>query len=360
MQCNKWNIGWGVVSLCNMNCQFCYSRMKRKDEKDLLYKDWIRFVDENHNKINSINYGTGENSLSDDWFKLIEYIRKNYSHIRQAVTTNGYIGKAMKESPEKYRIVSDAIDEFDISLDYSDMEKHNIFRGQRNAGEWVLDTLKYCKESKKEGTIVCLASKPNMYMDNVDGLFEIAAKYDTKIRMNIYRPTEGINDFTKQFILEAENLVDILYKIDEKYKVLAISDALFSNLLTDKNEEDHSGIDSIRILPDGNITPSTYLIDNQYIVGNIKEKNILEKLDNSKLLQRTIHKVIPKECENCVYKNKCKGGVVDRRYLWYGSLEHKDPYCVFNQKELRKISISERKFQSVHYGYLPTMFFSYN
>ena len=353
----KWNVGWGTVSLCNMNCKFCYSRAKRNENQDLSYADWIKFVDENHEYINSINYGTGENSLSNEWFMLIDYVRTHYHTIRQAVTTNGYISKAMTDTQWKKKIVSRAIDEFDISLDYSDLEKHSEFRGQKNAGKWAIDTLKYCQEHNKEATIVCLGSKKNMYMENLDGIFNIASQYGAKIRINIYRPTDGVNEFSKQFIWEPHELVDILYRISEKYKVLAISDALFSNILTDKCEEDHSGIDSIRILPDGSITPSTYLISESYIIGNIKEPNVLDNLSGREILLDTIQEVIPEECETCVYKSKCKGGVIDRRYLWHGSLERKDPYCVFDVTKMKKICLSDEKFESVHYGYLPTMFF---
>ena len=353
----KWNIGWGTVSLCNMNCEFCYSRFKRKEDTDLSYSDWEKFVYENHQQINSINYGTGENSLSDEWFKLIYYVRKYFPEIRQSVTTNGYISQAIKNDIKKSQIVIDSIDEFDVSLDYADLEKHNNFRGQKNAGEWVIKTLEFCHEYKKETTIVCLGSEVNMYMSNLDGLFSIAKEYGCKIRINIYRPTEGVDEFSKKFIWNPVHLIDTIYEISKKYKVLAISDALLSNLLTDKNEEDPSGLSSIRILPDGNITPSTYLIRDSFIIGNIKQDYVLEKLDESDLLSRTIHEKIPEECKGNKKKKKCKGGVLDRRYLWQGTLSKKDPYCIFETSKLEKISLSNEKFESVHYGYLPTLFF---
>lgn len=356
----KWNIGWGTVSLCNMKCKFCYSRSKRDEKQDLIYDDWIKFIDENHDLINSINYGTGENSISNEWFMLIDYVRTNYSTIRQAVTTNGYISKAMKDNPWKMEVVNRAIDEFDISLDYANLEKHSEFRGQRDAGVWAIDTLDYCQKQNKEATIVCLGSKCNMFMENVEGIFDIAAQYKTKVRINIYRPTEGVNEFSKQFIWEPKELVDILYRISEKYSVLAISDALFSNILTNKSEEDPSGIDSIRILPDGSITPSTYLISENFVIGNIRKKNVLSNLAESKVLAETVQEVIPEECKNCMYKGKCKGGVLDRRYLWYGNLYNKDPYCIFDVESMKKIHVSNEHFVSVHYGYLPTMFFSPN
>ena len=52
----KWNIGWGTTSLCNMKCKFCYSKFHRNETKDLGLKEWLHFVDGNHEYINSINY----------------------------------------------------------------------------------------------------------------------------------------------------------------------------------------------------------------------------------------------------------------------------------------------------------------
>ena len=75
---NKWSIGWGPISACNMKCKFCYSRSNRELPSNLEYLDWIRFIDNNAEHIGSINYGTGENTMSPEWFKLIDYIRTNY------------------------------------------------------------------------------------------------------------------------------------------------------------------------------------------------------------------------------------------------------------------------------------------
>ena len=118
----KWNIGWGTISHCNMNCQFCYSKYRRKNSKDLSYSDWIKFIDENHLKINSINYGTGENTLDKNWFKLVSYIRCNYPEIRQALTTNGHLSEAVKD-PECMEAFVNGIDEVDVSLDFCNEEQ---------------------------------------------------------------------------------------------------------------------------------------------------------------------------------------------------------------------------------------------
>ena len=355
----KWNIGWGTISKCNMNCQFCYSKQKRTNSNDLGYKDWVKFIDENHKSINTINYGTGENTLSDDWFKLTEYIRTNYPQIRQALTTNGYLYEATKNK-EKLEIFIKAIDEVDVSLDFAQKENHSKLRGQSNAYDWAINTLELCYKYGKSSTIVFLGSKVNINKENIDGLFNIAKHYNAILRMNMYRPTEGIDDKSKEFIIEYDSVIEILEYISEKYSILSLNDTLFSTILTDQTIEDPSGCQSIRILPDGSITPSTYLINKDYTVGNIKENNVLNKLEEKGMINQILYKVLPDECNRCFYAQKCCGGVYDRRYLWNGGLDKKDPYCpgIFNKEIQHTISVSSQNFSSIHDGYLPTMFFS--
>lgn len=354
----KWNIGWGTVSSCNMNCQFCYSKHRRKESKDLGYNDWVKFIDENHYRINTINYGTGENTLDKEWFRLVAYIRKNYPEIRQALTTNGHLSEAVKD-PECMTAFVDGIDEIDVSLDFYEKDKHIEFRGQPKAYEWAINTLALCQKYGKPATIVFLGSEKNVNHENIDGLFNIAKKYGAILRMNMYRPTEGVNEFSKQFIISYDTFVDALIYISEKYNILSMNDALFSSFLTDETVEDPSGDRSIRVLADGSITPSTYLIDEDYIVANIRDTNVLEELENKNLLSKIVEKIIPNECTECVYAETCAGGVYDRRYLWYGTLDKRDPYCpgVFTKKVKKVIKTVDLKFESVHDGYLPTIFF---
>jgi MoaA/NifB/PqqE/SkfB family radical SAM enzyme len=35
----KWNIGWGPISQCNMNCEFCYRKENRNECEDLDFSD---------------------------------------------------------------------------------------------------------------------------------------------------------------------------------------------------------------------------------------------------------------------------------------------------------------------------------
>lgn len=354
----KYNVGWGITNACNMNCKFCYSKDTRHSTSDTTLKDWIKFVDENHEYIDSINYGTGENAISNDFFKFISYVRENYPSITQSLTSNGYIYERVSKDPELYDIYKKSIDEVDVSLDFAIPEKHNFFRGQPKAYDWAINTLKMLQKDKKTATIVFVGFEETMTPENIDGLFEIAKKYDALIRLNIYRPVSDNKEINEKFILSYKTLMSTLEYINEKYKIVTLSDVLLGSIYTrEKDIKENTGIDSIRILPDGSICPSTYLITkdfrNKY---NIKQENVLSKVK----FEDFIEAPIPEKCKDCEIRNKCKGGVYDRRMLWNKTLNERDPYCPFendddiNKKQFKTL---KKKRVSVHDGYLPTMFF---
>lgn len=354
----KWNIGWGTVSTCNMKCGFCYSKSVRESSVDLGYNEWINFIDENYENINAINYGTGENTISDDWFKLIDHISKNYD-IKQALTTNGFISERVKNNKKLKEIFLKSINEVDVSLDFAIKEKHNNLRGQVNAYDWALNTLEFCKEHNILTTIVFLGTNETLEIKNLEGLFNIAKKYGCKLRMNLFRPTHGIDDKSKIYIPEFEKIVRSLEWINKEHTILSIDDPLFGSLLVEGYQGiDPSGSQSLRILADGSITPSTYLISEDFVLGNITKDN-LRDIKN----ECNFEYLIPESCLKCEDVESCKGGVLDRRVLWNGSFNSPDPYCYKTYKLKNKVKkfnlIEHEKFESIHHGYLPTMFFEY-
>lgn len=354
----KFNVGWGLTNACNMNCEFCYSKETRAETENSKLQDWKRFVEENHNFIDSINYGTGENSVIDDFFWFIDFVRKAYPQIKQAVTTNGYIYERITTNNEFKEIFLRSIDEVDISLDFADKEKHNMFRGQPKAYDWATNLLKFLSDKDIKTTIVFIGFDETLKKDNLDGLFEIAKENKAILRMNIYRPVSKQDIINSKFILKYSVLKKALEYINEKYEIINLSDMLLGNVFTNATDiKDFSGTKSIRILPNGDICPSTYLIDETYRNKfNIKDRVNLETLK----FPAFDTPPIPKDCKSCKYATTCRGGVFDRRILWYGSFEERDPYCPLRNGDtlpVNKFHVSKNKRISVHDDYLPTLFF---
>lgn len=355
---DKLNIGWGLTNSCNMHCKFCYSKETRDNIKECSIEDWKNFVDENYKKIESINYGTGENSLIDDFFYFVDYVRKNYPNIKQSLTTNGYIFNKVKQNNEFMRIYKESIDEIDVSLDFKDKEKHNYFRGQNEAYDWAINTLKMLKEDNKKVTVVFVGFEDTLKKENIDGLFEICKEYNSILRLNVYRPVSNNAEINRKFMLSYSTLIDALNYINDKYEIISFSDVLLGNILTDQIDIiENTGIGSIRILADGSICPSTYLIQDEYRTKyNIKQKDVLSNIK----FKDFESDIIPEECNNCELKEKCKGGVYDRRILWYGTLKQRDPYCPIRlgkKMPKKRFNVTKKDRISVHDGYLPTMFF---
>ena len=355
------DVGWGIVSACNMKCKFCYSADVRCEIKngDVGIKEWIDFIDRNYENIDSINYGTGENSLLDDWYQFVKYISDNYPQIKQAITTNGTLYEKMMKNHEYEKIVNDGISEVDVSLDYCDEQKHDDLRGLKGAYKNATSMLKYCKGTNIEATLVFIGINDVIRIENLEGIFDFAKEADCKLRTNIFRPMNIHDERIKSFVAEYGSIVKMLRWIDENHRILYLGDPLFSSILTNgEAASDPSGIKSIRILSNGDITPSTYLITKEFRKVNIKDA-ILNDVDVDTM---GMDFKIPSKCANCQHKDRCKGGVMDRRYLWYGTFNEADPYCPFRAENFEpdfkiRINPNNEKIVSVHKDYLPTMFF---
>lgn len=358
---NHVDAGWGIASACNMSCKFCYSADVRNEirNKDVGIKDWKLFVDRNYEQLDSINYGTGENSLLSDWYDFVEYVAKNYPHIKQAITTNGALYKKMMENSRFEKIVNDGIAEIDVSLDYCIAEKHDELRGLKGAFDNAKNMLNYCKDKPIEATLVFIGINDVLKIENLEGIFDIAAEADCKLRTNIFRPMNIKDERIRSFVAKYDTLLNALKWIDENHQILYLGDPLFSSILTNREAvSDPSGLKSIRILSNGDITPSTYLITKEFRQRNIKDA-LLKDIDSDEM---GMDFQIPEKCKACKNAAKCRGGVMDRRYLWYQTFNEPDPYCPFRSENYYpdfsvRINPNNLEFNSVHKDYLPTLFF---
>jgi radical SAM protein with 4Fe4S-binding SPASM domain len=353
----KFNVGWGLTNKCNMKCEFCYSENARRELEDCGIEDWKAFVDKNAEFIDSINYGTGENAIIDEFFHFVKYVRENYPQIKQSLTTNGYVGVRAKQNPEFMEVFKNSIDELDVSVDFNDPERHAKFRGQPYAFDWANQTLELNEQLGKLSTIVFVGFDETCTKENLAGLFELAKTYNALLRMNIYRPVNKDDTINRKFILSYNKLKEALKYIYQIQEIVSLSDILLGNVFAgDRTVKDNTGTNSIRILPDGTICPSTYLISEKH-----RSDTTIRNTDLSTLQFEQFQDIeIPKECGTCKYEDSCKGGVYDRRILWYNTFAERDPYCpTRNDDEVQQDTFTIKKLGrvSVHDGYLPTMFF---
>jgi radical SAM protein with 4Fe4S-binding SPASM domain len=354
----KWKVGWGITAKCNMTCKFCYSSNARKSCKDLHLHTCIDFINRNSDWIESINYGTGENTLSNSWYDLVKYVHNNHPEVKQALTTNGYLSTALSIRSDSDEILL-SLDEVDVSIDLGDPTKHGVFRGNEKAFDWAIQTIEMCRAKGIPTTIVVMGIDKTLTKDNLDGIFEIAMKFGCFVRINIFRP----NEHQKIDPLSYRRLKESILYLAQKWKIVSLSDPLISGLLLHKLCQDPSGKSSLRILPDGSISPSTYLVTNNWRRASIIDAKIgCEEFQNC-ISEGLMAVSPPTECLKCPILVYCNGGAIDRRIIWYGGLDQRDPYCPTRHMETTdewfipsELTIVDGP--NVHDGYLPTLIFS--
>ncbi len=128
---NLWTIGWGLTSMCDLACPFCYSYNKRSTTLPINFiaEEAKIFLENNLMNIKSINFGTGESFLLPDFPNFLELCKEVKPNVNLAVTTNGAISNQI--GTDSLKIYKNNINELDISIDFSD--QLGIFRFKRNA-----------------------------------------------------------------------------------------------------------------------------------------------------------------------------------------------------------------------------------
>jgi radical SAM protein with 4Fe4S-binding SPASM domain len=339
-----------------MRCSFCYSEGARKDSTDLPLTVLTDFVDSNESKINSINYGTGENTLSSTWFELIRVVRDRYPRIEQALTTNGYLAVAVNRSPNYREFVRECVDEVDVSLDFADRNRHTTLRGHPQAYDWAMETLDLVRADGLIPTIVFVGLDETMELDNLSALVALAREKDAFLRLNIFRP----NGEKKSRLTYATLMRGMRYLL-ESCSVVCVSDPLIAAVLLSQRAVDHTGIRSARILPDGSVTPATYLVEKKWETANICDRIDLSELPRTANFHIFSGNVVPQACRDCRVSGLCGGGTKDRRLIWYGTLSERDPYCPFRNGNQLPSPILPKQFSrsdgrpTIHAAYLPTV-----
>ncbi|MEN6522558.1 MAG: radical SAM protein [Anaerolineaceae bacterium] len=356
-----WKIGWGFTAACNMACPFCYSRFARQQASEVPLSIAKQFIEKNAADIECINYGTGESTLSPAWFQLIAYIRTHFPRIRQALTTNGTLATARRSSGQSHDWAEN-IDEIDVSIDFADAGRHNQMRGHPQAYAWALHTLDLCEENGITPTIVMVGFADTLTPENLYAILNLANEHHAFLRMNILRPTRMVSMAAPSIQTVFSGITWLL----QNAKVVSLSDPLFGALLDPQFQKlEATGISSLRILPDGSITPSTYLITEDWKGDTIYNPDMrLNLLAGSPSFSRIQQAAIPVECEKCEHAEVCRGGAVDRRVLHFETLTRGDPYCPYLQhfaipeKPTLQYYDGSKSSPTIHDGYLPTLIFA--
>lgn len=361
------NIGWTLGNECPCKCAHCYSMSVREKGKNLT-KDIVDKVISQIEKlkVETVNIGGNEpiftNGL-DVHTSLLPYILQELHkrNIKVGITTSGISLIALKKVyPECLKLLNDV----DISLDSPYEEEHNKNRGA-DIYKYSIEALNICKENNIESGIIMCAMNWNFTKDRIDGLIDIANRYDSNIRFNILKP---IKQEHFKLVPDKEQIFEMYKYLFERCETVDLSEPTLAGLVDNKKVAGCAcGIHSMRInsiTPNGTISVSPCVYMHDYRVGDLLKDDILEIVNSDQFNAFNERKQNYKNiegCSDCKKAEICRGGCFAMAYTYHKcktgkkDMYARDPFC-FKDEIINSDNVEYKKGnkQLVHENYLCT------
>lgn len=360
------NIGWTLGNDCPCKCKHCYSMSVREKGKNLS-KEIIDKVMEQIEKlgVETVNLGGNEpiftNGLNVQK-SLLPYILKelNKKNIKVGITTSGISLIVLKNIyPECIELLNDV----DISLDSPYKNEHNENRGG-DVYKYAIEALEICKDKGIESGIIMCAMNWNFTKERIDGLLELAKKYDSNIRFNILKPIQKEHF---KFVPSKSQIIENYKYLFEKCDTVELSEPTLSGLVDNTKVQGCAcGINSMRInsiTPDGKIPVSPCVYMHDYRVGDLLTDDIFDIINSEQFKAFKIRKENYKNidgCKDCEKAEICRGGCFAMAYTYKRcetgekDLYARDPFCPKDIKIDKPIEYKKGIKQLVHENYLCT------
>ncbi len=337
---NGLSVGMGVTANCNLNCKHCYSRPLRG--QNLTLKQVLKVAETKN--ISSINFGTGESLCHPEFSEMVD---KCYEMgIKMSLTSNGYsiIGLA-DEQLSKFN-------DLDISLDFIGRSKQNSFRNGESQ-ELVDQAIEKSKRLGIEFSITAVLM--NINYKGIPQLLEKVAEEGCNLRVNVFKPVPKAGIY--KYRLSFEEFWEAVYLLFTHGNLISCSEPIVNAMLDIPSIVPKSpcGSNSIRIHPNGTVSPCVYLTDSHVHIDNIEDS--FEAAVESEPFKRLA--MVPEFCKTCEKIDACGGGCASRRHL-NGGLDKPDEYCpLYRERTIPEIEVIKCKTPKdlVHSSYLCTMIF---
>ena len=327
-----------LTNKCNLNCSFCLRDASNDNLQDeLSTSEWLNFFDRlKELKVFNISLSGGEIFLRDDFFVLLEKLRKNRMH-RISLLTNGTL--ISKETVDQLTRLKMKF--LTISLDGLE-ETHDKIRGKKSFQK----TMKGIRHLINQGIY------PNISFTPIkDNYREIGPFIDymvslgiTSIQINTLSPDGRCQRIYEGLVLEYPNQVkevlDVIKEKRKKFPNIKIKCQFgfyyyLPTIYQDSREDPQNykikhlksgcgaASTSCAVMPNGDVVPCEGL--SNFKGGNIKEQDmysIWKNSENFKII-RDLSKISMDQtpyCKDCKYIYLCDGGCRATSYIIYKDL----------------------------------------
>jgi radical SAM protein with 4Fe4S-binding SPASM domain len=331
-------MGWEITRLCNLSCPHCYSAATKKERNELDTDESLAIIDAaGELGVRMLAWTGGEPLLREDLEKLISYAAEK--KIISAITTNGVLLDRKRANNLK-KIGVRAIQ---ISIDGSTAERnYKIRRATPEEFDKALDAVRICKELGFEVGMAMLIGEENL--DDAEDYIKLAAKMKAdSVRLCGFVPFgrgKGQNyrlGFSKRKI----DLKKFVLKYGQWEKPLVAFDPAFGPLPPYYYfHECEAGKTMFYLSCEGNVYPCTSLLGKENIIGNVRQRSLLDIWNDPKMTEVADMSVesIDGFCRTCKHLRTCHGACRGVTKCHTGSLHDSFPVCLYRVDARRKKS----------------------
>jgi len=276
-----------LTSKCNARCFFCFQRENYRKKREIDTQEWEKIIkDLKENKCFWLIFSGGEPLIREDFWKLIEFARKNTFVV--SIVTNGVLLEK-KDIPKfkKYYIES-----ITISLHAIDKELCTQIYGISYPIEKIIDVILALKKEEVPFNIHVVLNKKNIKeFENICAFFEKKGISENTITFYPVHPIKNQN--CMEFMPSREELIEF-YKKHSLPIFKRFSPALICG----------AGRNVLRIDSEGNVHICPIF---EFPIENILVRPLKEIWENN-LVLRLIRKINSEDFKNyieCEYNLFC-------------------------------------------------------
>jgi radical SAM protein with 4Fe4S-binding SPASM domain len=316
-----------IEAKCNYNCLFCFNKNSfakngRKEIKILntaYVKKIIRTTAKSGVKI--IRFTGGEPMLRKDIWQLMDYAKNKGLKIR--LNTNGSLIDTSQIVKKLNKYISSIL----LPIESYNNKEESFLTGRKDS---LKEKIKAIKLLKKYGKMVIragtIATKNNI--KNLEKIFSLVIKDLDLDDWELYRPIPLLENKLPIDRKDLKILIDKLLKFQKltsrRFSIVnAVPFCAYNPLKVDQVSNGGLSVDGhIRYV----IDPRGFAKPDYYINKNIGSPlDVLGCWNHSFMKKMRNLKFLPKECRNCQYLVKCRGGSRFSAYFCFGKWEAKDP-----------------------------------
>lgn len=336
--------------LCNCSCRYCITPTNiPKERMDIgLFESFCQKLSKSnlYDNFFFIWHGGEPLMMGIQFYEQAIEVQKKYFNGKIAVNTFQsnctIINSDWMDFLKKYRI------KVSTSLD-GDKELHDANRIKNGKGTFdeTIERIKWLQQEKLLAGVVTVLSKDNI--NYVDRFLKYFSEHNISTRLNPILPSERVLNLENNLSITPEQYADCLihcydqwtkgaYKYNGRNIGIAPLNEIIYNLFNNKrprlcNFSGNCADSFLAINPVGDLYNCGRFCD----IDIFKVANVSDEFDNIDEIFEKKRMIIEwqtenNECDECEWRSICNRGCPNTSFLFYGSIQEKDPFCVAYKK----------------------------